>query len=91
MTAVLCLIVGLVTAANAAPMATRTFDLYTAPIGPSLDGIMDQFKPLRAEANRSITNFQIIQRINIGKITGIRLTTSSDSSESATWLLDSSM
>ena len=60
--------------AIAQPVASRTFDLYVAPLGPSVMGIMDQLKPLLTEAGRNITNVQEIQRINAGKVTGIRVT-----------------
>ena len=58
----------------AQPVPSRTFDLYVAPLGPSVMGIMDELNPLIAEAGRKVTDLKEIQRINAGKVTGIRFT-----------------
>jgi len=58
----------------AQPVPSRTYDLYVAPLGPSVEGIMNDLKPLLQAAGRTITEVKEIQRINAGKITGLRFT-----------------
>ena len=66
--------VALVGTASAQPVPSRSYNLYVAPLGPSIEGIMNEYKPLIAEAGRKITDLREIQRINIGKVTGISFT-----------------
>lgn len=72
-------------AACAQPAATRTFQLYTAPLGPSLEKTLDQLKPLYQTAGRQVTDVRVIQRIGFGKITGIQVTHAAINALPAEW------
>lgn len=83
----MALIVGLVAAASsfAQPAQTRTIDIYTAPLGPSIEGIINDLKPMFQESGRKITRIQELSRNGFGKILGMRLTHEAKTPVPAQW------
>lgn len=75
----------LAAAASAQPAPTRTFQLYTAPLGPNLEKTLDQLKAFYQVAGRQVTDVQVIQRIGFGKITGIQVTHKAINALPAEW------
>ena len=52
----------------------RKFRIYTAPLGPRIEGTINKLKPLLRIANRKITKVRELGRNGFGKLLGIELT-----------------
>jgi hypothetical protein len=69
----------------AQPVQSRTMDITTAPLGPSIEGILQSYKPLLQESGRKITQIQEWSRNGFGKLLGVRLTHVAQSPVPAQW------
>lgn len=58
----------------AAPQMSRTFALYTAPLGPSIQGMINSINALVRQSGRQMTGVRELSRNGFGKLLGVQIT-----------------